>query len=277
MLSKIISHVCQLIGFYDFICLMITRTGCLLIVLFFCFPIILGQSLTHKKEALLILPGFGSRVNGIGALNRYYKKADMPVYIAHYISRKSIEKSVVNFNKYYKKHHLADYQELHVMAYIIGSWTLNQWIIEHGKGNIKTILYDRSPLQERAPTILMRDMRLINFLLFGKITHDLIVTPYPVVKDSSIVKGIFIETFATNVVRKHQKTALSLGPINWSPEALLQPYTDVTYIPLNHDQMYTMPQSFGAEVFNFIRNGHFSPSIKKNIPVENPFIKLKKR
>lgn len=231
----------------------------------------------QRKEALLVLPGFGSRVNGIGALKRYYKKADMPVYIAHYISRKSIEKSVVNFDKYYKKHHLADYQELHVMAYIIGSWTLNQWIIEHGKGNIKTILYDRSPLQERAPTILMRDMRLINFMLFGKITQELIDTPYPVVKDSSIVKGIFIETFATNVVRKHQKTAFSLGPINWSPEALLQPYTDVTYIPLNHDQMYTMPESFGAEVFYFIRNKHFSPSIKKNIPVENPFIKLKKR
>lgn len=276
MLSKIISHVCKLIGFYDFICLMIIGKGFLLIVLIFCSSILIGQASTQKKEALLILPGLGSRVNGVGALKRYYKKADMPVYIAHYISRKSIKKSVENFDKYYKKHHLADYQELHVMAYIIGSWTLNQWINEHGKGNIKSILYDRSPLQERAPAILIKDMRLVNFLLFGKTTQDLIDTPYPVVTDSSIVKGIFIETFATNLVRKHQKTALSLGPINWNPEALQQPYADVTYMPMNHDQMYTMPQSFGAEVFYFIRNRHFSPSIKKNAPVENPFIKLKK-
>ena len=132
-------------------------------------------------------------------------------------------------------------------------------------------------MQERAPAILMKDLRLVNFLLFGKITQDLIDTPYPVVADSSIVKGVFIETYATNVVRKYKKTALSLGPINWDPAALLQPYTDVTYIPMNHDQMYTMPQSFGAEVFYFIRNGHFSPSMKQNEPVDNPFIKLKKR
>lgn len=231
----------------------------------------------QRKEALLVLPGFGSRINGLGALKRYYRKAEMPVFVARYISRNSIQKSVKNFNRYYQKHHLAEYKDLHVMAYIIGSWTLNQWIIEHGKGNIKSILYDRSPLQERAPTILMKDLRMVNFLLFGKITQDLIDTPYPVVEDSSIIKGIFIETYATNVVRKHQKTALSLGPINWNPAALQQPYTDVTYIPMNHDQMYTMPQSFGSEVFYFIRNGHFSPSMKKNEPVENPFIKLKKR
>ena len=55
-----------------------------------------GQDSMAKKHALLILPGFGSRINGTGALKRYFKKAEMPVYVASYISRKSIKKSTEN-------------------------------------------------------------------------------------------------------------------------------------------------------------------------------------
>jgi hypothetical protein len=236
-----------------------------------------GQDSIPKKHALLLLPGFGSRINGTGALKRYFKKAEMPVYVASYISRKSIKKSTENLEQYYQTHELSQYDELHVMAYIIGSWTLNPWIIQHGKRNIKTIIYDRSPLQERAPTILIKDLKLVNAILFGEITEDFIKTPYPSLVDTSINTGIFIETYATNVVRKHRETALALGPLRWDVESLQQRYDDVAYIPLNHDQMYTKPQEFGQEVFYFISHGHFSEGFKLNAPVQNPFIKLKKR
>ena len=236
-----------------------------------------GQDTILKKRALLILPGFGSRINGTGALKRYFKHAEMPVYVASYISRKSIKKSTENLEDYYQTHELSQYDELHVMAYIIGSWTLNPWIIQHGKRNIKTIIYDRSPLQERAPTILIEDLKLVNALLFGEITKDFIQTPYPSLVDTSISMGIFIETYATNVVRKHRETALALGPLRWDVESLQQRYDDYAYIPLNHDQMYTKPQVFGNEVFYFIEHGHFSEAFKRNAPVQNPFIKLKKR
>jgi hypothetical protein len=230
-----------------------------------------------KKHALLILPGFGSRINGTGALKRYFKKAEMPVYVASYISRKSLDASIENLEKYYQKNCLDQYEELHVMAYIIGSWTLNPWIIQHGKRNIKTIIYDRSPLQERAPTILIEDLKLVNALLFGEITKDFIQTPYPSLVDTSISMGIFIETYATNVVRKHRETALALGPLRWDVESLQQRYDDYAYIPLNHDQMYTKPEVFGDEVFYFIEHGRFSERVKQHTPVQNPFIKLKKR
>jgi hypothetical protein len=242
-----------------------------------CQSLVWGQDSMAKKHALLILPGFGSRINGTGALKRYFKKAEMPVYVASYISRKSIKKSTENLEHYYQTHELSQYDELHVMAYIIGSWTLNQWIKDYGKRNIKTIVYDRSPLQERAPTILIKDLKLVNTLLFGEITEDFINTPYPVLVDTSINTGIFIETYATNVVRKHRETAMALGPIHWDVASLKQPFTDFTYVPLNHDQMYTKPQEFGQEVFYFITHGHFSDGFKRNAPVQNPFIKLKKR
>ncbi|MCF8220405.1 MAG: hypothetical protein K9I97_02880 [Cryomorphaceae bacterium] len=246
-------------------------------IVFSCYSSSWGQDSIPKKHALLLLPGFGSRINGTGALKRYFKKAEMPVYVASYISRKSIKKSTENLEHYYQTHELSQYDELHVMAYIVGAWTLNPWIIQHGKRNIKTIIYDRSPLQERAPTILIEDLKLVNALLFGEITKDFIKTPYSNLRDTSIHMGIFIETYATNVVRRHQKTALRLGPIRWDVESLQQRYDDFTYIPLNHDQMYTKPQEFGQEVFYFIKHGHFSEGFKRNVPVQNPFIKLKKR
>jgi hypothetical protein len=120
-------------------------------------------------------------------------------------------------------------------------------------------------------------MALVNALVFGKITRDFVNTPYPVLNDTSIVKGVFIETYATNVVRKHKETAMEQGPLSWDVVNLKQPVNDFTYLPLNHDQMYTKPQVFGNEVFYFIEHGHFSQAFKNNTPVQNPFIKLKKR
>jgi hypothetical protein len=237
----------------------------------------LSQDSLKTDQALLILPGFGSKIYGTRALKQFFKQAEMPVYIPRYISRKSIRLSMNSLERYYQKKGLGEYKQLHVLSYIVGSWTLNQWIADYGKRNIKTIIYDRSPLQERAPLILLKDMALVNALVFGKITRDFVNTPYPVLNDSTIIKGVFIETYATNVVRKHKETAMEQGPLSWDVTDLKQPVNDFTYLPLNHDQMYTKPQVFGNEVFYFIEHGHFSEAFKCNAPVQNPFIKLKKR
>jgi hypothetical protein len=237
----------------------------------------LSQDSLKTDQALLILPGFGSKIYGTRVLKQFFKQAEMPVYIPRYISRKSILLSINALERYYQKQGLVEYKQLHVLSYIVGSWTLNQWIEDHGKRNIKTIIFDRSPLQERAPLILLKDMALVNALVFGKITRDFVNTPYPVLNDTTIIKGVFIETYATNVVRKHKETALEQGPLSWDVTDLKQPVNDFTYLPLNHDQMYTKPQVFGYEVFYFIEHGHFSEAFKRITPVENPFIKLKKR
>jgi hypothetical protein len=237
----------------------------------------LSQDSLKTDQALLILPGFGSKIYGTRALKQFFKQAEMPVYIPRYISRKSIRLSMNSLERYYQKQGFGEYKQLHVLSYIVGSWTLNQWIADYGKRNIKTIIYDRSPLQERAPLILLKDMALVNALVFGKITRDFVNTPYPVLNDSTIIKGVFIETYATNVVRKHKETAMEQGPLSWDVTDLKQPVNDFTYLPLNHDQMYTKPQVFGNEVFYFIEHGHFSEAFKCNAPVQNPFIKLKKR
>jgi len=67
------------------------------------------------------------------------------------------------------------------------------------------------------------------------------------------------------------------GPVSWEYTSLMQPVDHFTYLPLNHDQLYTLPQLFGADIFHFIHHGSFSSEIIKNQPVENPYIKLRKR
>jgi hypothetical protein len=260
-----------------FICLMIQAKYIFLLAWCLLGTSVFGQVSTQKKEALLILPGFGSKIFGTRILKRYFNQSEMPVYIPKYISRKSIEASELNLEQYYMKQELYQYDELHVMSYIVGSWTLNQWIKDNGKRNIKTIVYDRSPLQERAPNILLSDLRLVNAIVFGEITKDFVNTPYPVLMDSSISLGMFIETYATNLVRKHQSKAMEQGPLRWDLASLKQPVDDYMYLPLNHDQLYTVPEYFGSEVFYFIKHGEFSSEMKKNQPVENPFIKRKKK
>jgi len=235
------------------------------------------DSKTKPSEALLIVSGFGAKINGLGTLRRYFKDAEMPVYVPKYLTRKSIASSKERLHKYMEKHKLKEYESLHVLSFIVGSWTMNQWIIQHGKGNIKTIIYDRSPLQERAPSILLSEMKAINALLFGKITRDFNDTPYAKIEDEQIAIGMMVEVYATNVIRKHQSSTLAMGPLRWDLAQFNQAVRDWVYLPLNHDQMYTQPEKYAQEIFTFIRTGHFSEAMHQVRPVDNPFIKLRKR
>ncbi len=230
-----------------------------------------------QKEAILILPGFGSKVYGIKKIAAYFKRSGYDLYIPKYISRKSVEKSVETLDHFVMNHGLKEYKKLHVLAYIFGSWTINSWITKHGKCNISTIIYDRSPLQERAPAALVEDSPVLSKILFGNAMKDFCTTPYISMNDSSIYKGIMIETYATHLIYKHQKTALKSGTVKWDPVSLNQQFQDYCYLPLNHDEMYKKLDIFGNEVINFITLHAFSKEIKKHTIIENPFIKFAKK
>jgi len=130
-----------------FICFMMKSK--IILLLFLCVGqgLFFGQDSIKTDQALLILPGFGSKIFGTRALKQFFKQGDMPVYIPRYISRKSIRLSINSLERYYQQKGLGEYKQLHVLSYIVGSWTLNQWIADYGKRNVKTIIFDRSPLQ----------------------------------------------------------------------------------------------------------------------------------
>ncbi|MFM6945574.1 MAG: hypothetical protein ACKOWW_00380 [Flavobacteriales bacterium] len=229
----------------------------------------------RNKEAIVILTGFGSKYHSLTKLKQYFSNQGYDVYVPDYISRFSLEKTVANFDKYYRQRNLVQYEKIHVFAYIVGAWSINSWLELHPQSNIKSIVYDRSTLQERAPYILIQDLKFPNQVVFGPIMKDLHQTPYLEVKDSSIRKGLLLETYATAIVRKHQETAAELGPYCWEPACFGQNYLDFKYVALNHDQMYTHPEIFGQSVITFFQLGHFGNSLDAVKPVADPFIKHK--
>lgn len=67
-----------------------------------------------QKEAILILPGFGSKVFGTKKIAKFFRNKGFDIYIPRYISRKSVQKSVENVDRFIEEHELKAYKKLHV-------------------------------------------------------------------------------------------------------------------------------------------------------------------
>lgn len=230
-----------------------------------------------QKEALLILPGFGSKIHGSKAQKRYFANKGYDLFIPSYISRKSVAATVKNVDEFYQKHHLGEYKKVHVFGYIVGSWAVNLWIKAHPENNIATIIYDRSPLQERAPAALVKDMPVLIKILAGPMMKDFSRTPYPSLDRKNIRIGLLIESKATKLIRRHKKSALSLGPVQWDLIPFRQTADDAHYTWLNHDDMYSRFDVVGPEIWHFIQHGRFSEAARRVPFTDDPFIPVKKQ
>lgn len=229
-----------------------------------------------EKEAILILPGFGSKVHGTKEIAEAFFNKGTDVFIPDYISRKSIDGCVLNLNEFIQKHKLHEYKKLHVFSYIVGSWTLNEWIKQNPDNNIRSIVYDRSPWQERAPFALVEDIPFLIRIISGPIMKEFSETKYPVIKDTSINIGILIESKATKLVYKHKKAAEKPGPVYWEVDSLHQPNNDFMYIYMNHDELYTIIENMADEISGFFTHGNFSKSARREKYEEDPFTEFKK-
>ena len=216
-----------------------------------------------EKEAILILPGFGSKIHGVKHIKNFFSHKGYDLFIPHYIGRDSLQQCVITLNNFLESHHLLKYKKIHVLSYIAGSWVINLWIQQHPTNNIASIIYDRSPLQERAPYVLVKDKpKLIKFLA-GNIMKQFSQTPYPTINNDEKKLGIIIENKSTKLIRKHKKTTLSLGPINFNKDSLHQSCDDYFYACINHDEMYYKFETIGDEIVLFFKSGSFSANAQK--------------
>ena len=103
-----------------------------------------------EKIALVILNGFGDSKKNRKKQKNSFENKGYDLFIPEYIERESINKSIKTFSIFYENQQLNNYKEVKFLCYIIGGYVLNKYIEENGKGNISTIIYDRSPTQERA-------------------------------------------------------------------------------------------------------------------------------
>ena len=229
-----------------------------------------------EKEAIIILPGFGDSKKGRKEQFEFFREKDFDIYIPLYKDKETVDNCVKNFEMFYEDEKMSNYKKVHVFSYIIGSWTVNKYINDNGVKNIRTIVYDRSPIQERTPYVAYTYLKRIALAKIGPILKDFVNTPYPAILNDSINIGIIIENKATKFMRIYKKKTLRMGPINWQVDSLLQSNDDFFYTWLNHDQMYKRFDIVGNEIIFFINNGKFTDSAKKEKFNWDPFVSYKK-
>lgn len=143
-----------------------------------------------NKEAILILPGFNSKKHGVKDIRDYFAHKGYDVFIPHYLGRDSLQQSVNTVNDFMNEHHLPQYKKIHVFSYIAGTWVLNIWLQQHPQNNITSIVYDRSPMQERVPFALVEDNSFLVKLFLGKVLKQFAQTSYPTIQNDSKQIGI---------------------------------------------------------------------------------------
>lgn len=226
-----------------------------------------------EKQAILILPGFGSISHGVKNIRDYYIDRGYDLFIPDFISRKSLEECTRNIDEFINKYALEEYKNIHVFCYIVGGWSFNLWLKDHELPNLTHIVYDRSPIQERAPYVLVEDLPFFSCLIAGKVLKEFSETPYILNNKTAQKKiGIIIEKVPTKLMLKYKETAKKLGPINWKLDGLMQRNNDYCYIELNHDDLYEEFDEAGEQVLYFFKHGSFKSSANRTMPETNLYI-----
>lgn len=234
-----------------------------------------SQGISDKK-ALVILNGFGDSKKNRKKQKEFFQEKGYDLFIPEYVNRRSIDLTVSTFSSFYDKNNLDQYKEVKFLCYVIGGYVLNKHIEKNDKGKITTIIYDRSPTQERAPRVATEKLPFISRLLYGKVLSDfsnqrLISLRNP--DDLSI--GVIIENKATRLMRFFKKTSDSYGDYNYNAIEIERNLDDFMHTYLDHDLMYKRFDVIGQEIIHFLEKGNFSDNAKREKYNWDPFKKLK--
>ena len=224
-----------------------------------------------KSEALLVLPGFGYSRNGERALKALADSAareGMALFVPTYISRGGLEQSRRNLERFIATHQLDRYDRVHVFAFIAGAWTFNPMVEGATLPNLATVIYDRSPYQERAPRIADDTLRFLTWIRYGSPVFDVARTPYPPLTRPRVRTALLVETVPTDFIRKREAKARAYGPFRFECESFEQRYDDCAYIALSHDELYVQIEKVWPDVLAFIRDGRFTKSADRTPPAE---------
>ncbi|HVL68252.1 MAG TPA: hypothetical protein VM364_13400 [Vicinamibacterales bacterium] len=220
-------------------------------------------------DAILILPGLGYTAAGARAMRALaapLRDEGFDLYVPDYIARSGLAGSRHKLRRFIQDQRLERYERVHVFAFLAGAWTFNPIATDLPLPNLATVVYDRSPYQERAPRIAVDRLRLLARLRHGRIVADLAREPYVPLPRSGVRVGLVVETVPTSFVRRHAATADSYGPFSFDCEGFGQPFDDCLFIPLDHSELYTRFREVWPEVRTFIRDGRFSAAADRTPP-----------
>ena len=223
-----------------------------------------------KTDALLILPGLGynrAAERTFRSLAPVLAAEGIDVYVADYLTRSGLSHSRDRLQHFIGDNRLDRYQRVHVFAFIAGAWTLNPLLDEHRLPNLATVIYDRSPLQERAPRIAAEHLHFLAWLRYGSTVFDLARASYPPLPARTVKVGLLVETAPTSFIRRHAQSARAYGPFAFECDALLQRHDDCIYVAVNHNELYSRFRDVLPDVMAFIRNGRFTVAANRQPPV----------
>jgi hypothetical protein len=213
-------------------------------------------------DALLILPGVGyGRDDGeaFRAIAASAGSRGLDVYVPHYVTRGGLDESRAKLRAYIAAMRLDRYERLHVFAFIAGAWVFNPLADGGGLTNLRTVVYDRSPFQERAPSIAVEALRIPAWLRFGTTIFDLARTPYPPLTVRDVRVALLVETVPTTFIKHHDRELRARGPVTFDCDALGQPYDACAHVALNHDDIYARFGDVWPDVRRFIDTGRLQP------------------
>jgi len=226
------------------------------------------------KTALVVLNGFGDSKKNRKAQTAFFTSLEHDFFMPEFILRHSLDESVDTFSKFYKEQKLDEYDEVMVLCYIIGGYVLNKHIEQQGQGSISIIIYDRSPIQERAPRVAVERMRLLAKLKFGRVIEQFSRAEHTLISGLQGVEvGLIIENKATPLMRFFRKASDKYGEYNFDPHLINPSFDDYFHTVLDHDEMYVRFDVIGDEIIFFLENGKFSESARREKCDWNPFEK----
>jgi hypothetical protein len=237
-----------------------------------CAGSLVRPALTPSKpatEAVLVLPGFGYGHSGEQAFRSLapsMAKDGFDLYVPKFVARSGLTESRERLRQFIRSNHLARYSRVHVFAFIAGGWTFNPMADADLLPNLATIVYDRSPFQERAPRIAMEKLRLLAWVKYGPVVFDVAKTPYAPLRASDVKVGLVVETTPTSFIRHHADDARRQGPYDFGCDAFRQRYDDCAYVAMNHNELYTGFAAVWPDVRTFITTGHFTASANRTPP-----------
>jgi len=236
-----------------------------------CAGAIRGPSLAPRlnRDALLVLPGFGYSRAGEDVLRSVASTAaadGVDVYVPTYLTRHGLASGRAKLDEFVRVNRLDRYERLHVFAFLAGAWTVNPLLERQAPPNLASVVYDRSPFQERAPAIAVDKLRVFAWLRYGSTIFDVARTAYPSMTSPQVKVGLMVEAVPTPFIAAHAKAAQAYGPFAFGCGDLHQRYDDCGYVPLNHDELYVRFGEIWPEVRAFIHDGQFTNAMNRAVP-----------
>ena len=227
-----------------------------------------------EKTALLIMNGFGGSKRACKEQLAFWKEQGMDVFIPEVLLRSSLAASSEAMDLFMSTYHLEAYSEVKVICYIAGAFLLHTHLETNDLPNMTSIVYDRSPMQERAPQAVIERIPILGMLSKGRVLEDLSQVEWPMPPiDVTIRKGLMIENRATALMRFLEAECRAMGPLNFDWKSMDPDADDAFHVALDHDMMYRRWDLLGEAVIQFFETGNFPKGLPRSRIVVDPFDK----